>query len=87
MIPLYEIAFRLAGEREDLFWLQTLENLAASMGVPGHFSKEINLLDPGLRWRNARNLLHNAAIRSAIYQLTFPMRLLRLYWIGKRYSR
>lgn len=85
--PLYEIAFRLAGEREDLFWQHTLENLAASMGVPGHFSKEIILLDPGLRWRNARNLLHNAAIRSAIYQLTFPMRLLRLYWIGKRYSR
>ena len=66
--PLWEIAFRLfASRQEDEFWHQTLRSLAAEFGVKGHVQQDTSLVDPRLQWSQARNIWHNAAIRSALY--------------------
>jgi len=67
--PLYELTFRLGfgHKMEDDFWHQTLENLAAHFGVKGQVGQKVTLVDPRVQWSEARNIWHNAAIRTAIY--------------------
>lgn len=66
--PLWEIAFRLfASRQEDEFWHQTLLNVAAEFGLSGHVQQDISLVDPRLQWSQAKNVWHNAGIRSALY--------------------
>jgi hypothetical protein len=62
--PLSELALRLGGHRrEDRFWRKTLENLAARFGPVGPVARRLDLLDPGLRWRNAANLRFSAPVQ------------------------
>lgn len=66
--PLWEIAFRLfASRQEDRFWQQTLLNVAVAFGVRGAVQQDTTLVDPRLQWSQAKNVWHNAAIRSAVY--------------------
>jgi len=67
--PLYELSFRLGiGHRtEDEFWRRTLESLAAHFGVRGQVQQQVTCVDGRVQWREARNIWHNAAIRTAIY--------------------
>lgn len=74
--PLFELAIRLTGKMEDQFWRSTLENLATHFNAKGLYSFEANCLDRRLHWRHARNLTRNAAVRSTIYLLTFPLRFI-----------
>ncbi len=76
MDPLYELSFRLGvgHKTEDDFWQTTLRNLAARFGVDGQPQMRTSLVDPRLQWSQAKNVWHNAAIRTAFY---LPVALLK----------
>jgi hypothetical protein len=78
--PMYEMMFRmgLGHKMEDTFWFQTLRNLAAHFSAPGcEPSLKMVLVDPRMQWREARNVWHNAAIRTGIYTISAPVRWVR----------
>lgn len=79
--PIYEVALELGGHRrEDLFWQDTLRSLAAHLGVEdAQVNTAVTCIDRRRQWAGARNLWHNAAIRSALYQLVAPLR-----WLASR---
>lgn len=74
--PIYEIGCRLGivFRIEDRFWHDTLKNLAAAFGVNGVVQQTTTLVDPRIQWSQARNVWHNAAIRTGLHM---PVRLLR----------
>ena len=67
--PMFEMMFRLGvGHKgEDEFWQATLRSLAARFGVSGHPQQRTMLVDPRVQWSEAKNIWHNAAIRTALY--------------------
>ena len=76
--PLWEILMRLIGfKKEDKFWLATLDSLARHFGVSGHTQMTATVVDPRLQWSQAKNVWHNAAIRSAAHATASPIRWLR----------
>lgn len=73
--PLWEIVMRLFGYRvEDIFWIHTLKSLAAHFGVDGQVQIHATCMDAKLQWAQAKNIWHNAAIRTAIYVAIAPLR-------------
>jgi len=74
--PLYELIMRIGGghKTEDDFWHATLRNLAAHFGVQGQVQQQVTCVDPRLQWSQAKNIWHNAAIRTALYT---PVAMLR----------
>src|SRR6266571_790038 len=78
--PIYEIGFRLGGhKKEDKFWEHTLKAVGEHFGVDEVVQTEIVCIDPRFQWSEARNIWHNAAMRTAIYKMAAPLR-----WIRKR---
>ena len=76
--PLYELAFRLGGSKaEDSFWIRTLESLVEHYGVKGQVQMTATCVDPRLQWSQAKNIWHNAAIRSTLYTAFAPARWIR----------
>jgi hypothetical protein len=76
--PFYELSMSLGGFRmENEFWLATLRNVAARFGTTGEPSFEQVCVDRRRQWRNARNIRHNAAIRTGLYVLTHPWVMFR----------
>ena len=76
--PLYEVGFRLGGSKaEDKFWVQTLGSLASHFGVEGQVQTTATCIDPRRQWSQAKNIWHNAAIRSSIYTALAPLRSVR----------
>ncbi|MBP7694644.1 MAG: hypothetical protein KA764_22165 [Anaerolineales bacterium] len=69
MDPLYELTFRLGvgHKTEDDFWQATLRSLAARFGVDGQPQLRAALVDPRVQWSEAKNIWHNAAIRTGLY--------------------
>jgi hypothetical protein len=68
--PIYEIGCRLgfAHKLEDAFWHGTLSNLAAHFGTTqAQVTQQNVLVDKRVQWAQARNMWHNAAVRTAIY--------------------
>ena len=81
--PLWEIVMRAHGfKKEDQFWSDTLRSLASHFGIEGQPQMSVACVDPRLQWSQAKNIWHNAAIRSAIYGFLLPLR-----WTGKLLSR
>jgi hypothetical protein len=74
--PLYELAMPVVIHRqEDMFWRQTLTNLARHFGVPRPVVIMNRMcVDPRRQWRKAGNVWRNAGIRSAVYLLGTPLR-------------
>ncbi len=76
--PLWELAMMtpVLGERmQNDIWRQTLRNLAGSFGVDAPaVESRIVCVDKRRQWRNAKNIWHNAGIRSGIGA---PLRLFR----------
>lgn len=71
--PMYEISMALVGHRqENAFWLATLHNLAGRFGVDATATLEQTCVDRKRQWKNAKNIRHNAAIRSAAWTATHP---------------
>lgn len=77
--PLFELGcrFGVVHKNEDKFWAGTLQNLAREFGVSGQVQQKNTLVDPRLQWREAKNIWHNAAIRTGIYIFLAPLRWLR----------
>jgi hypothetical protein len=75
--PLYELMMHtpLLGDRfQNEIWRSTLRNVAKHFGVDAPVEQRIVVVDRRWQWRYARNIWHNAAIRST---LAAPVRWLR----------
>ena len=78
--PMYEMGLRFGGHKqEDLFWKHTLQALAAHVQGETEIlvQKELICVDPRLQWSQAKNIWHNAAMRTTMYRLTTPLRWIR----------
>jgi hypothetical protein len=67
--PFYEISARMGifFRTEDDFWRHTVEAVAAHFGVNARAETKISLVDPRVQWSAAKNVWHNAAIRTGLY--------------------
>jgi hypothetical protein len=74
--PIYEMGMAFGGHRkEDHFWAATLRNLGERVGATDPEVTTVAVcLDKKRQWANARNIKHNAAIRSGLYTMTHPFR-------------
>ena len=77
--PIYELGMPIAiSRREDRFWQQTLANLARHLGVADPVVTTAAVcVDRRRQWSNARNVWHNAGVRTALYTLGRPLRAFR----------
>jgi hypothetical protein len=76
--PIYELGFRIFGSREqERIWNHVLTSLAAHVGVTAPVTLEKECVDPKVQWSHAKNVWHNAGLRSLFYALTAPFRRLR----------
>jgi hypothetical protein len=77
--PLYEIGLRFGGHKqEDTFWEYTLKALAADFHVKeAVVETHVICLDRRVQWSQARNIWHNAALRTLIYTMAAPIRRIR----------
>ena len=81
--PLWEMIMRVFGYRkEDEFWQDTLKSLAEHFGVEGDPQMQATCVDPRLQWSQAKNIWHNAAIRSTLYAAAAPAR-----WVARPFKR
>jgi hypothetical protein len=68
--PVFEIGARLGivHRMEDGQWHTTLQNLAADLGSTNRQVEQKNIcVDKRVQWSEAKNVWHNAAIRTVIY--------------------
>jgi hypothetical protein len=76
--PIYEVGLALGGHRqEDAFWQHTLTQLAAHFGQAAEVDTQVVCVDRKRQWSNWRNVWHSAAIRSTLYTLAAPARLVK----------
>ena len=76
--PIYEVGLTLGGHRqEDVFWQHTLTQLAAHFGESGEVDTQVVCVDRRRQWSKWRNVWHSAAIRSTLYTLAAPARLVK----------
>ena len=81
--PLWELVMSFGGYgKENEFWHDTLKSLAAHFSVEGQPLMKETCVDPKRQWSEAKNIWHNAAIRSALYTLVAPVR-----WVGRPFRR
>jgi uncharacterized protein DUF1990 len=84
--PIYELGLWIVGATEqERIWAQVLKSLSAHFGANEPASVEKICLAPKLRWSEAKNVWHNAAIRSMLYTMAGPARRLRGL-VGRRTS-
>lgn len=73
--PFYELNMPLVLHRkEDKFWAQTLQNLAARFGVQATSEMTRVCVDRKRQWSQWKNIRKNAGIRSMAYSVTKPFR-------------
>lgn len=81
--PLSEIGLALGGHNvEDKFWQDTLKSLALHFGIEGQPHMQVTCVDPKRQWSQAKNVWHNAAIRSMLYTMAAPAR-----WVARPFKR
>ncbi|MCC7364819.1 MAG: hypothetical protein IT303_10645 [Dehalococcoidia bacterium] len=69
--PLYQLGMWLGGNRaEDAFWRETLANVARRFGEEPRVAVHRKRRSRQLAWRQAGNIRHNAAIRTAWHDAT-----------------
>jgi hypothetical protein len=77
--PLYEIGFRLIGSRaQEQIWKHVLTSIATHFGVNGQVEITKTCVDPRLQWSEAKNVWHNAGIRTTLYTISAPLRWVRV---------
>ena len=66
--PIYEMGLQFGGHKqEDTFWQHTLTALATRFGVTRpQVETRVVCVDPKRQWRYARNIWHNAAVRTVL---------------------
>jgi hypothetical protein len=77
--PIYELFNRYLGasSQQDKIWTHVLESLAEHFNVSGQVTMSKVLVDPKVQWKQARNIWHNAAMRTVVYVLASPLRWIR----------
>jgi hypothetical protein len=82
--PIYEFGFRFFGgaTQQEKTWAHVLTQVAAHFGVAGQVQTQVTCLDPSLQWRQAKNVWHNAIIRTFFYKLGTPVR-----WVARQFKR
>ncbi|WIG57442.1 MAG: hypothetical protein OJF49_000186 [Ktedonobacterales bacterium] len=65
--PIYEMGLTMGGHKqEDKFWEHTLKSLAARFGVLAPVQIQAVCVDPKRKWAHAKNIRHNAAMRTVL---------------------
>jgi hypothetical protein len=84
--PMWEFGMRfLGGHRtEDRIWQHTLSSVAGYFGVQSDVTTDILCVDKKLQWSRARNIWHNAGIRSGLYITVYPFVRFRAAVRGSR---
>ncbi len=74
--PVYEFGMRFLGgaKKQENDWITVLSNLAKHYGIEGYVQVTTSILDPQVQWRYAKNVVHNASIRTFFYNLAAPFR-------------
>ena len=74
--PIYEFGFRFMGgsSQQEKIWHHVLTQLAAQFSVPAQVTTQKTCVDNRLQWSQAKNVWHNALIRST---LNLPLRTAR----------
>jgi hypothetical protein len=76
--PLYELGWPVMKRKEDVFWADTLRNLARDHGVAEALVTETTTcVDRKRLWHNWTNVRHNSGIKSAWHVVTTPVRAVR----------
>lgn len=76
--PIYELGFRFGASRmQEQIWTHVLSSLAAHFACAQDVSLSKSCVDPKLQWSQAKNIWHNAAMRSMLYTLGAPARWMR----------
>lgn len=76
--PIYEVGFRLFGmQMQEGVWVHVLTTLAADFGASEAVQTTKVCVDPRIQWSQARNVWHNAQIRTMVHTLGAPLRWLR----------
>lgn len=67
--PIYEFGlYAMGGARmQEATWRHVLTSLAAHLGVQAEVQLDKVCVDPRLQWSEAKNVWHNAAIRTMLY--------------------
>jgi hypothetical protein len=75
--PIYELGLALGGHRqEDRFWQHTLSRLAAHFEHDAAVDTRVVCVDRKRQWSRWCNVWQSAAIRSTLYGLGAPVRLI-----------
>jgi len=74
--PIYEVGFRLLGgsAQQERIWRHVLTGLAGHFRVEGTVETKKVCVDNRLQWGQAKNVWHNAIIRTT---LNLPVRMVR----------
>lgn len=76
--PIYAVGMRFGGHKqEDKIWEWTLTSLAQHFGVTTEVEMLCQCVDRKPQWKRAGNIWHNAGIRSGMYMMGTPFRLVR----------
>ncbi len=80
--PIYELGFRFMGgnAQQERIWQHVLTGLARQFGVQAEVTLKKVCVDSRLQWGQARNLWHNAVIRTT---LALPARTMQRF-LGRR---
>jgi hypothetical protein len=63
--------------KEDVFWAETLGNLAAHFGArDAKVETQTVCVDKKRQWKRAKNITKNSAMRSGLYMTGAPFRAL-----------
>ena len=77
--PIYELAFMALGSKlQDSIWESVLLTLGKHYGLEGFVQAQKICLDPKRQWSRARNVIHNAQVRTILYAIAAPAR-----WVGR----
>lgn len=81
--PLYELGYRfLGGARwQEYIWAHVLESVAGFYGIKTTATMEKICLEPRMQWSEAKNIWHNAMIKTILYRMGGPFR-----WLKSRLS-
>jgi hypothetical protein len=76
--PIFELGLALGGHRqEDRFWEATLAALADHFEHDAEVDTQVVCVDKRRQWSKWGNVWHSAAIRSTLYTIGAPARLVR----------
>ena len=81
--PIYEFGFRFMGgsSQQEKIWRHVLTQVATQFKTPANVTMQKTCVDNRLQWSQAKNVWHNAMIRST---LNLPVRTARRVFRGGR---